>query len=54
MQRDSATAEFPGMPRAAIETGSVDWVMSSDTIGRKLVELVMEADSTAEWLTNSR
>jgi two-component system chemotaxis response regulator CheB len=49
-----ATAEFPEMPKAAVETGIVDWILSSDTIGKKLVELCMEADSSAEWPTHSR
>jgi chemotaxis response regulator CheB len=47
------TAEFPEMPRAAVESGVVDCVLSSDTIGKKLVELCMEA-TAAEWPTNSR
>jgi chemotaxis response regulator CheB len=47
------SAEFPEMPRNAVETGLMDWVLSSDTIGNKLVELCMEA-SAAEWPTNSR
>jgi chemotaxis response regulator CheB len=50
---DPQTAEFPEMPKTAIQTGLVDLVLSSDTIGEKLVELCMEAGA-AEWPTNSR
>jgi two-component system, chemotaxis family, protein-glutamate methylesterase/glutaminase len=39
---DHSSAEFPEMPQAAVATGAVDWVLTSDTIGHKLVELCME------------
>jgi chemotaxis response regulator CheB len=42
------SAEFAEMPNAAVGTGLVDWVLSSDTIGRKLVELCLETDTAAE------
>src|SRR3954469_16321222 len=42
------TAEFPEMPNAAVGTGLVDWVLSSDTIATKLVELCLEAHSPTE------
>jgi two-component system, chemotaxis family, CheB/CheR fusion protein len=32
-------AEFDGMPRAAIATGTIDWVLSSNDMSAKLVEL---------------
>jgi two-component system, chemotaxis family, protein-glutamate methylesterase/glutaminase len=51
--QDPQIAEFPEMPKTAIQTGLVDLVLSSDTIGEKLVELCMEAGA-AEWPTNSR
>jgi chemotaxis response regulator CheB len=43
-----ASAEFSEMPNAAVGTGLVDWVLSSDTIGGKLIELCQEAHSPAE------
>lgn len=42
--QDPATAEFPGMPNAAIATGKVDTVMSPEEIGNELT-LVSWADS---------
>jgi two-component system chemotaxis response regulator CheB len=38
--QDKATAEFPGMPRAAIETGSVDFILRLEEIAPALVDLV--------------
>ncbi len=38
--QDPATAEFAGMPQAAIATGSVDSVLPLEDIGPALVELV--------------
>lgn len=40
--QDEATAEFSGMPAAAIATGNVDFVMPLDEIGGALVQLVEE------------
>jgi two-component system chemotaxis response regulator CheB len=37
--QDPATAEYPLMPRAAIDTGAVDEVLQVEEIGRRLVEL---------------
>ncbi|HEV7913519.1 MAG TPA: CheR family methyltransferase, partial [Albitalea sp.] len=38
-------AEFDGMPRAAINTGTIDWVLPADQLPVKLVELVRNARS---------
>ncbi len=37
--QDPATAEYPLMPRAAIDTGAVDEVLTLAEIGRRLVEV---------------
>lgn len=37
--QDPATAEYPVMPQAAIDSGGVDEVLSVEKIGRQLVEL---------------
>lgn len=37
--QDESTARFGGMPRSAISTGSVDYVLSPAAIGRELTEL---------------
>ncbi len=37
--QDPSTAEFAGMPRAAIETGDVDFVLGLDEIGPALIVL---------------
>jgi two-component system chemotaxis response regulator CheB len=37
--QDPATAEYPLMPRAAIDTGAVDEVLTVEEIGRRLAEL---------------
>ena len=39
-----ATAEFPGMPRAAIETGMADFVLPLDEIADKLELLTAQGD----------
>ncbi|MBW4425585.1 MAG: chemotaxis protein CheB [Nostoc desertorum CM1-VF14] len=39
--QDVKTAEFSGMPSAAIRTGKVDFILSLDEISRALVTLVM-------------
>ena len=39
---DPETAEFPEMPRSALRTECIDWVMSSDKIGNTLVSLCAE------------
>lgn len=38
--QDEATAEFFGMPKAAISTGKVDWVLPIEAIASKLIDLV--------------
>ena len=38
--QDAETAEFPGMPKAAIETHAVDWVLPLHQIAPTLVKLV--------------
>jgi two-component system chemotaxis response regulator CheB len=38
--QDKATAEFAGMPRAAIETGSVDFILRLEEIAPTLVDLM--------------
>lgn len=38
--QDSATAEFPGMPNAAIKTGKADLILSLDKIASTLIQLV--------------
>ena len=40
--QDKESAEFSGMPAAAINTGNVDFVLPLDEIASALVELVME------------
>jgi two-component system chemotaxis response regulator CheB len=42
---DPGSAEFPEMPRAAVRTDSIDWVLSSDKIGEVLVTLCTEPNS---------
>ncbi|MBC1221058.1 chemotaxis protein CheB [Nostoc sp. UCD121] len=39
--QDVKTAEFPGMPSAAIQTGNVDFILPLDEISSALVTLVM-------------
>ncbi|TMD43747.1 MAG: chemotaxis protein CheB [Chloroflexi bacterium] len=41
--QDKESAEFSGMPAAAINTGNVDFVLPLDEIAPALVELVVEA-----------
>ena len=41
--QDAATAEVPGMPRSAIETGAVDFIAPLDEIASTLVSLVSKA-----------
>jgi two-component system, chemotaxis family, protein-glutamate methylesterase/glutaminase len=43
--QDEKTAEFFGMPGAAIHTGSVDFVLPLDEISSALITLVMKGDS---------
>jgi two-component system, chemotaxis family, protein-glutamate methylesterase/glutaminase len=38
--QDPATAEYSGMPKAAIDTGSVDHILPLDQIGAALIEMV--------------
>ncbi|MDJ0706787.1 MAG: chemotaxis protein CheB [Leptolyngbyaceae cyanobacterium MO_188.B28] len=40
--QDEKTAEFSGMPVAAIQTGSVDFVLPLDEIAPTLITLVMK------------
>lgn len=42
---DAATAEFSGMPNAAVQTGSVDCVLPLQQIASALVALVSKTDS---------
>ncbi len=44
--QDEATAEFFGMPGAAIRSGSVDFVLPLDEIAMALVTLVMKGEAT--------
>lgn len=37
--QDPATAEFPVMPQASIDSGAVDEILSVEAIGRRLIEL---------------
>jgi chemotaxis response regulator CheB len=39
---DPETAEFPEMPKSALRTDCIDWVLSSDKIGDTLVNLCAE------------
>jgi two-component system chemotaxis response regulator CheB len=41
--QDPATAEFAGMPQAAIDTGGVHFVLPLEEIGPALVDLVEQA-----------
>jgi len=43
--QDEATAEFSGMPHAAIQTGQVDFVLPLDEIARALNTLVVRGDA---------
>jgi two-component system chemotaxis response regulator CheB len=42
--QDPGSAEFPGMPEAAIETGNVDFTLRLDEIADALVTLVMKSE----------
>ncbi|MFS0514421.1 chemotaxis protein CheB [Nostoc sp. UIC 10607] len=44
--QDVKTAEFSGMPSAAIQTGNVDFILPLDEISSALVTLVMGIEST--------
>ena len=51
--QDEATAEWFSMPRSAIGTGAVDYVLPLDRIGAKLVELLdQRADLTPTGATS--
>jgi two-component system, chemotaxis family, protein-glutamate methylesterase/glutaminase len=43
--QDETTAEFFGMPGAAIQSGSVDFVLPLDEIPTALVTLVMKGEA---------
>jgi len=43
--QDEGSAEFFGMPGAAIQTGDVDFILSLDEISSALVTLVMKGGS---------
>jgi two-component system chemotaxis response regulator CheB len=43
--QDEATAEFFGMPSAAIRSGSVDFVLPLDEIAPALVTLVVKGEA---------
>lgn len=40
MAQDEETARYSGMPRAAVETGCVDFILPPDRMGEELVELL--------------
>ena len=40
--QDAETAEFSGMPNAAIQTGGIDYVLSLDEVAAALITLVMK------------
>lgn len=40
MAQDEETARYSGMPRAAVETGCVDFILRPDSMGEELVELL--------------
>lgn len=40
MAQDEESARYSGMPRAAVETGCVDFVMTPDRMGEELMELL--------------
>ncbi|HDR73208.1 MAG TPA: chemotaxis protein CheB [Methanoculleus sp.] len=42
--QDESTSEFFGMPQAAIQTGSVDFILGLDEIASALVTLVMKGE----------
>jgi two-component system, chemotaxis family, protein-glutamate methylesterase/glutaminase len=42
--QDPKTAEFPGMPEAAVATGNVDFVLPVAEIAEALVTLIMKGD----------
>jgi two-component system chemotaxis response regulator CheB len=42
--QDEATAEFFGMPNAAIQSGSVDFILPLDEIPTALVALVIKGE----------
>ena len=39
MAQEPASAKFPGMPRSAIETGCVDFVMRPDELGKEMIRI---------------
>jgi two-component system chemotaxis response regulator CheB len=43
---DKKTAEFSGMPSAAIDTGMADWVLPLQQIGTQLVSLAYQDAGT--------
>jgi chemotaxis response regulator CheB len=49
--QEPSDAEYPGMPRNAIENVGVDYVLPTSSIGDKLVELVQQHRSSSEWKT---
>jgi two-component system chemotaxis response regulator CheB len=42
--QDEATSEFFGMPRTAIQTGTVDFILPLPDIAPALITLVAEGD----------
>jgi two-component system, chemotaxis family, CheB/CheR fusion protein len=50
--QEIASAKFDGMPKAAIQTGSVDLVLRPEAIGPLLLRLVSEPRETAIYLDN--
>ena len=47
--QDEASSVIYGMPRAAVETGNVDFVLPPEMIGDKISELVNSGNSLWEW-----
>jgi chemotaxis response regulator CheB len=47
--QEPSDAEFPGMPRNAIENVGVDYVLPTGSIGDKLIELVHQHRLVSEW-----
>ncbi|NQT71305.1 MAG: hypothetical protein HQ553_00875, partial [Chloroflexi bacterium] len=46
--QDEPTSVIYGMPRAAAETGNVDFILSPELIGDKLTQLVTSVNGVTE------
>ena len=51
--QDEASSVLYGMPRAAVETGNVDFVLPPEMIGDKISELVDSRNPLWEWFEES-